>query len=121
MSFGPVNLGSFATTDIVAPGMPIVNSYSQVGNSTMLFNITLPLADSDGTQLTGLSGLTLAIAPMDGDFHPFESLNMEQILSLNPVNVQLTVTPDMAGSVVELEIPIPNLGAFHGYAVACND
>lgn len=122
MTYGPVSLGELITADVVAPGMPGFLSVKQSGNNTIKLLITIPSADSDNSPLTGLAKLTVVTAMMLDGINPFVSLSMPEILALSGIALQdVTLSPDSAGTQVEVEMPIVNLGGTQAFAAACCD
>jgi hypothetical protein len=123
MSYGPVAFSSFGASDVVAPGPPSFAAITQVSNKELIINLTLPAVDSDGSELTGLTLLSVATLPalQDGS-NPFEGLGMDAILALSGVaKTDLMITPEQAGQQVNVTLPIVNLGGVQYFAAACSD
>lgn len=127
MGFGPVAFATAQSVDEVAPGSPIFTSVFQLPGQDDVYTCTLnlPLTDSDGTPLTGLTQLAVFTTVKEGDTNPYEGLSMEQIIALNNGQNGVIVTLDplvnVPGSEIVVELPIVLLGSTQQFAAACSD
>jgi len=112
MSYGPVTISEFATSDVVAPGAP----------TFVLVEQAVPTTDATGGPLTGLTTLTVATATMSEGINPFEGLSMSEILALpGAASVDVELTEADAGTQKVVTLPVVNLGGFQALAAACKD
>jgi hypothetical protein len=122
MPFGPVTLATSETADVSAPGAVGVVDIMQISNSQLIVKCALPSADADGSPLTGLVRVVVAGAMLnDLGLNPFENLSMDQALAVAASSTTLNLTPEMAGTVVEVTVPVLVVGAVHAFAVAASD
>ena len=123
MGFSVVALADVQSADVVSPGAPSIISVVQVDNRKMQVVIGLPLKDSDGSDLTGMTKLVVATAPqVAGGANAYEGMGMQEILTLpSSVAANISLTPDDAGSQKTVEIPIVNLGGYQSIAAAVTD
>ena len=122
MSYGPVSLSNVTTSDLVAPGMPVFVALNQTGNSIIKATVAIPVMDSDGSNLTGLTKLTIVTAVMTGGVNPFESKGMAEILAMSGVQkVDVTLVPADAGQEKTVDVAVMNLGGVQAFAAACAD
>ena len=120
--YGPVVLNTFQTNDLVAPGMPVFTNLEQVSNSVVRATLAMPVMDSDGGNLTGLTKLTVATMAMAGVDNPFEALSMAEIVAMAGVTkIVVTISPADAGTEKSVDVPVTNLGGFQAFAAACSD
>lgn len=54
MGFGPITIATIETSDISAPGAPLLSA-QQTSNTAGTFTLTPPTTDADGSPLTGLT------------------------------------------------------------------
>lgn len=120
--YGPIAITELVTADITAPGAPTIVALSQTDNHFLNLVVALPLADADGSELTGLTKLTIAYAATADGINPFNGLPMVECLAVEGVGVvELGITSEQAGQQVELAVPIVNLGGAMALAIACSD
>ena len=121
MPYGPISVYDFQTADVVAPGAPVIVSANQIDNNIVRLTIACPTMDSNGSNLTGLSKLTVVSLPMTVS-NPFESLSMTEALALPGVqSVDVALTPDDAGQQKTVDVAVMNLGGFQAFGAACAD
>lgn len=122
MAYGPMSVNSLATSDQVAPGMPVFVAAQQVDNNIIRLTIALPTMDADGSNLSGLTKLTVVSLPMSGGENPFEGLSMAEALALPGVQqVDVTVTDADAGTEKQVDVAVMNLGGVQAFGAACAD
>jgi len=127
MGFGPVTFATAQSVDEVAPGAPAFNSVVQPEGQDENYtcSLTLPVTDSDGTPLTGLTRLAVFTTIKEGDVNPYEGLSMDQIIALNNgqngVIVELDPEVNTPGSTIDVTLPIILLGSTQQFAAACSD
>ena len=121
-NYGPVAVFNLTTTDMVAPGMPTFVSGIQVDNTIVRLVLALPTMDAPGSNLTGLTALTVVTAPMVGGVDPFANKSMTDILAMpNASKVSVTVGPEEAGQQKTVDMPVVNLGGQQAFCAACAD
>lgn len=122
MGWSATALSEGQSVDEVSPGAPSFVNVSQVDNHNWELGIQLPLQDSDGTSLTGLTMLKVATLPMTEGANPFIGLSIDEIANLPGVVVnEVGLTPSDAGTVATINVPIMNLGGFQAFAAAVSD
>ena len=124
MGYSAVALGTNQSVDAVSPSAPTIVSITQTNNTNWDFVATLPTTDDPGpgTPLSGMTRLTVASLAMADGVNPFEGLSMDQILAMNSPDVRhVSVTPEMAGLNVTVNVPVLNLGGFQAFACAVTD
>jgi len=120
--YGPVSVAEQQAIDTVAPAAPAFVGINQQGDEAWAIDIQLPTLDSDQTPLTGLTKLTVVTLTMVEGSNPFVGLSMDEIKGLPGVVVQdVTLTPEDAGTVKTVNLPVLNLGGFQAFAAACAD
>lgn len=121
--YGPVSRSTGQSADVIAPGAPGQPLASQIDNKSWAVTATAPVADSDGSPLTGLTKLTFATGAMNADgSDPTAGMSMEQIKALPGAQVaDVPATPDLAGQSITAQLPIVALGQVSWFAVAAND
>ena len=62
MGFSAITFSSMALVDITPPGAPILN-LARTANREIEARVTLPTIDSDGTPISGLTELIIALLP----------------------------------------------------------
>ena len=122
MSFSAVTVTEGQSVDAVAPGAPAFVRVDQLDNRTWELGIQLPLTDSDGSELTGLTKLVVGTATMAKGENPFTGLSIEEIVSLpGVVTREMALSPSNAGDTVSVQTPLLNLGGFQAFAAAVSD
>lgn len=122
MSYGPMSVANVTTSDIVSPGMPTFVALRQVDNSVIRATVALPVMDSNGGNLTGLTKLTVVSLPQTDGVNPFEGLSMSEALALPGVQAQdVSVAEADAGQETQVDMMVMNLGGSQAFAAACND
>ena len=101
---------------------PSIVAVNQVSNSLVNVGVKLPTQDLDGSPLTGLTKLSVAIAPYIDGVDPFEGLvTMDEILALPDVTtVHQAITQEQAGTEVNVGLPFNSFGLW-SVAAACSD
>lgn len=107
--------------DEVAPGAPTFVSVQQTGNKQWAASVQLPLVDADGSELTGLSKLTVASTVMVNGENPFIGKSMDEIIASGAQVQHVDLTPGDAGTIKDVTIPLVNLGGFQAFAAAVTD
>ena len=121
MSYGTVSYGTVTTSDIVAPGAPTFISIQQISNQTVSVVLAIPAIDSDGSNLTGLTKITIVTVAMSGE-HPFEGKSMSEVLAVpGVVSIDVSLQESDAGTQKTVEMPVVNLGGQQAFAAACAD
>ena len=122
MGFGPVALSDVQVADVVAPNVPQFLAIAQLSNKEIKCTVILPSNDSNGDALSGLVKLTIATSAMLDGVNPFEGMTMDQILAMTSTQVvETTVTPDQAGTQIDVVLPVVVVGSFQAFAAACGD
>ncbi len=122
MAYGPMAVASFATTDMVAPGLPIFIASKQVSNKVVRLTVAIPSMDADGSNLTGLTKLTVVTVAMPTAANPLQGLTMTAALALPGVQkVDVTLSPSDAGQNKDIDIPVVSLGSTQAFGAACSD
>jgi hypothetical protein len=121
--YGSVSSQVVATSDSVAPDAPAIVSALQKSNSQIDVTVSLPSADADGSQLSGLKRVDIATAPVGSEgANPFEGKAWPEIAAMDGVVLAgLDITPEAAGTQVKITIPVLNLGGSQAIAAACSD
>ena len=122
MAYGTVSYGVLNTFDVVAPGAPTFISTQQINNQLVRAVLAIPTVDSDGSNLTGLTKLTVATAVMAGATNPFTGMSMAEILALpGVVSIDVALQASDAGAQKTVELPVVNLGGQQAFAAAAAD
>lgn len=122
MGYSAVTLFDLQTFDVVSPAAPSVVTAVQRDNNNVDLSLLLPLVDADGSELTGLTKLTVATAAVVDAVNPFEGLSMPEILALGGVIfTDVTLTPSDAGTQKDVTLPVVNRGGFQTFAAAVSD
>jgi hypothetical protein len=120
--YGSVSSQVVSTSDSVAPDAPAIVAALQKSNSQIDVTVSLPSADADGSQLSGLKRVDIATAPVVDGVNPFEGKAWPEIAAMEGVAmVGLDITAEQAGQQVTVTIPVLNLGGSQAIAVACSD
>jgi len=122
MAYGPLATNSMATADMVAPGMPVFVAANQVSNNIIRLTIALPTMDANGTNLSGLTKLTVVSLPMTDGINPFDGLGMPEALGLPGVQkIDVAVVEADAGTEKQVDVAVMNLGGVQAFGAACAD
>ena len=116
---GPVSSIGLGTTDVSAPGAPLLSNYVQVSNTAAKFDAQLPGLDSDGSTLTGLKGLNYVTAL---GVDPLVGMTADEIIATGLPVTSIALTDGDAGS-VKADNPTPVLVAGQAQTsyAWCND
>ena len=117
---GPVSSIGLGTTDVSAPGAPILSNYLQVSNTAAKFDAQMPGADSDGSGLTGLKGFNYATLLGADPLGPTPTA--DDVIASGAAVVAITLSDGDAGT-VKADIPTPVLvpGQAQTTYAYCND
>lgn len=76
------------------------------------FDAAIPSMDADGSNLTGLTKLTVVTVAMPTAANPLQGLTMTAALALPGVQkVDVTLSPSDAGQNKDIDIPVVSLGS----------
>lgn len=79
MGYSPLTYGSLALVDITPPGAPQL-AISRVANREIEARITLPTQDVDGSEISGLTALIVAVMPeQNAGENPFDGVEAGNI------------------------------------------
>lgn len=84
MSFSEAEVTLVSTADIVSPGKGTITEARQLDNHTLVIKGTNPVADSDGSNLTGLSGRYQVYAPVVEGVNPFVVTDPDGNVTVKP-------------------------------------
>lgn len=122
MGFGPVARAVASASDVVAPGLCKITGITQAGKNEFAVSVELPTLDADDTELSGLTGLTIAIVDIVDGNDPSLGLGMTDILALPGVKfVDVALTPADAGTFKTVQVPIVDLHGDQSITAACKD
>jgi hypothetical protein len=74
----PVASSTFYIADIYAPGKPVINSIVQEGR-VLVLTITTPTEDAEGGDLSGLTGLKVALVDYSVDVNAITLDNLSEL------------------------------------------
>lgn len=94
---GPISSAVLGTTDVQAPGAPLISNLTQVSNGAGSFDVQLPGADADGSALTGLKGLNY-VAVLGND--PLAGQTADQIVAGGFAPTVITLSDSQAGTAI---------------------
>ena len=121
-TYGPTSGTTVTTFDLVAPGMPVILSATQVDNRIIRTVIVMPVMDANGDNLSGLTKLTIASIVIVGGINPFSGKTMVEILAIPGIQkVDIVLTMDDAGQQKTADILIQSLGSSQAISAACAD
>ena len=121
-TYGPTSGTTVTTFDLVAPGMPVILSATQVDNRIIRTVIVMPVMDANGDNLSGLTKLTIASIVIVGGINPFSGKTMVEILAITGIQkVDIVLTMDDAGQQKTADILIQSLGSSQAISAACAD
>lgn len=118
MSSGPVAVLTVGTSDVSAPGSPLFGTFTQISNTTGEVDIQLPGADADGSTLTGLKHLSLAIV---AGVDPLAGQSPDQIIGSGALIIVTPLTDSDAGTVKTLPVTVLNAGEPQTFYAWCDD
>jgi len=122
MGYGPMAIGTLATTDMVAPGLPVFISATQRTNTSIRLVIAVPSVDADGNNLTGLTKLTVVTVMQSGTANPLTGLTMTAAMALPGVTkLDIALAPADAGQQKTVDVPVLTLGGTQVFGAACSD
>ena len=110
MPSSPVTSMTSLTADTVAPGAPaFAGPLTQTSNTSGTVDCILPTQDSDGSALTGLKHLYVAVAP---GADAFAGMSADDIKVMAGVNItKLDVTDSDAGTTKNVPVIVISAGA----------
>jgi hypothetical protein len=125
MGYSQIIFSSLALTDITPPGVPQL-ALARTANREIEARVTLPSEDSDGSQITGLAELVVALLPETvSTENPFDGIAAENLASFAEGNggqsSTIFLTDDDAGQIKATRFGALTIGKVYWVAAAVRD